>query len=83
MGSLTAGDQLDEWLSRTDQLIVAICPDCGGWTMFVSSSSASARDWVRQCYAAGDLIIPMRGEGMGPPCPRHMPYDGRVCEAPE
>lgn len=63
--------KIEEWLKRPCQLIVAFCSVCGGWTMFIGTDSDLAKDWTRSCYAAGDLIMPMRTTvGMGPSCPQ-------------
>lgn len=78
---LTTSEQIDELVRGPVKLIVALCPVCGGWTMFVASDSDNARDWIRQCYVAGDLILPMTGIGMGPMCPQvDFPTEERTCD---
>jgi len=43
---------------KSTRAVVAFCPKCGGWTMFHGDAdSDTAKQWVKQCYVQGELIL--------------------------
>jgi hypothetical protein len=69
---VSPGDEIDAMLRGPEKIIAAFCPTCGGWTMFCTSHSDNARQWIQSCYVQGDLIMVVRSaDPMGPACPQY------------
>jgi len=55
---------------RDEKYVAAICPGCGGWTMYCSPDSDSAKDWIRREYVCGSLIVFWKNpDSLGVACP--------------